>query len=97
MCRGVDACGVVGVPDPEFDDRPLAFVVAKPVAEAGLVAVVEAHLDAHLGRLKHPCDIRLVDSLPVSETSARMASAVLCWSFTGAANHCGICAAVCAA
>lgn len=60
-------CGVVGVPDPQFEERPIAFVV--PVAgETDIVARLTPHIEARLGRIKRPREIRVVDALPMSAT-----------------------------
>ncbi len=68
---GVWECAVVGVPDERFGERPVAFVV--PTREAGdntatLLARVCEHNQRHLGRLKQPAEIHLIDSLPRSAT-----------------------------
>ncbi len=62
----IAAAGVIGAPDIEFDERPVAFVVPKP-GETDVVARLRAHIETRLGRLKHPRDIHVVDDLPWSE------------------------------
>ncbi|WP_238366911.1 AMP-binding protein [Mesobacterium pallidum] len=64
----VAACGVVGMPDPEFEERPVAFVVPAAGAPDDLADLVRSHLDRTLGRVKHPREIVIVESLPVTET-----------------------------
>lgn len=64
----VAACGVVGLPDPRFDECPVAFVVATADAPGDVVAQITAHLATHLGRLKQPREIVLVERLPMSDT-----------------------------
>ncbi|MEC7763526.1 MAG: AMP-binding protein [Pseudomonadota bacterium] len=64
----ISACGVVGVPDPEFDERPVAFVVATEDAPDDVEAALMAYLTDHLGRLKHPRQIVVVESLPMTDT-----------------------------
>ncbi|BCH31237.1 long-chain acyl-CoA synthetase [Mesorhizobium sp. L-8-10] len=63
----VAECGVIGVPDPEFEERPVAFVV--PCAgEADVMPRLRQHIRERLGRIKQPREIYLVDALPVSQT-----------------------------
>lgn len=64
----VAACGVVGVPDAEFEERPVAFVVPAAGAPDDLAERIGAHLHATLGRAKHPREIRIVERLPTTET-----------------------------
>ena len=74
--RGVWDCAVVGVPDDRFGERPMAFVVAEqydgnrnPAAEAtDLIPRLIAHCEHHLGRVKRPAEIRMIDALPRSPT-----------------------------
>ena len=60
-------CGVVGVPDPDFDERPVAFVVPR-AGEADIVTRLRHHIERTLGRIKRPRDIHIVDALPVTPT-----------------------------
>ncbi len=59
---------VVGAPDPDFGEKPVAFVVPRdPAADpAALRERIEAWALERLGRVKRPRDIRLVASLPYS-------------------------------
>jgi long-chain acyl-CoA synthetase len=62
-------CGAVGVDDARFGERPVAFVVARAASvRAGLEARVTAHCEAHLGRIKRPERVVVVDELPRSAT-----------------------------
>ncbi|HEU0199539.1 MAG TPA: class I adenylate-forming enzyme family protein [Burkholderiaceae bacterium] len=68
---GVWECAVVGVPDEEFGERAVAFVV--PARNRGdapqpLFAAIEEYVRQHLGRLKRPSEIRFIDALPRSPT-----------------------------
>lgn len=68
---GVWDCAVVGIADERFGERPVAFVVV--VREASndtvtLLAAVQRHCEAHLGRFKQPAQIHILDSLPRSPT-----------------------------
>ncbi len=64
---GVWDCAVVGVADELFGERPVAFVVARNGASPGeVVAEVQRRCLQHLGRVKRPNAIRLVDALPRS-------------------------------
>ena len=69
--EGVAECGVVGFPDEEFQERPVAFVVPSG-AFANATDVLRVGLDAHvrerLGRIKWPREIHFVTELPRSPT-----------------------------
>lgn len=69
--EGVFECGVVGVPDAEFQERPVAFVVPS-AAFANATDVLRLRLDTHirerLGRIKWPREIHFVTKLPRSPT-----------------------------
>jgi len=60
-------CGVVGVPDPQFEERPVAFVVPR-AGEGDVLPRLREHIERTLGRIKRPREIHLVDALPVSPT-----------------------------
>ncbi|WP_423456507.1 AMP-binding protein [Ottowia sp. VDI28] len=62
---------VVGAPDSEFGERPVAFVVlGKQALEDGLLPDAMGAVDAfalqRLGRIKRPREIRIVEALPYS-------------------------------
>ena len=62
-------CAVVGVPDPQFGERPVAFVVPhknSSVSPNDMHAQIVSYCKQHLGRLKQPQQIHLSDSLPYS-------------------------------
>ena len=61
--------GVVGVPDADFGERPAAFVVAAGItAPNQLEALVRAHCELRLGRIKAPVRYVVLDELPRSPT-----------------------------
>jgi fatty-acyl-CoA synthase len=56
-------CGVIGRPDPRWDEVPVAYVIRR----AGCFVEAEnlkAHVLTQLARFKVPCDIVFVDDLP---------------------------------
>ena len=60
---GVAECAVVGVPDPRWQERPVALVV--PRAQAALDAEkLKAHLATNLARFKLPREILMRERLP---------------------------------
>jgi fatty-acyl-CoA synthase len=68
---GVWECAVVGVSDERFGERPVAFVVPAHEAArdgAALLTRIREHILSHLGKLKQPRDIHLVDGLPRTAT-----------------------------
>ncbi len=69
---GVWDCAVVGVADDRFGESPVAFVVPERdgvnVEPGELIAAVQEHCEKHLGRIKRPAQIRIIDSLPRSAT-----------------------------
>lgn len=66
---GVQDCAVVGFPDPDFGERPVAFVVPETAhSPAGLLERVRAHCMEHLGRIKRPERIELIADLPRTPT-----------------------------
>jgi len=54
---------VVGVPDEKWGERPKAFVVLRPGAEASEADLLE-HVRAHIARYKAPKAVELLDALP---------------------------------
>ncbi|MBF9049314.1 AMP-binding protein [Roseobacter sp. HKCCD9010] len=60
----IDAA-VVGKPDDEAGELPIAFVVAAPGAEIGQPEM-QAHVEGCLAHYKHPAEFRFVDSVPKS-------------------------------
>ncbi|MBY4595229.1 AMP-binding protein [Ottowia caeni] len=64
----ISEVAVVGAPDSEFGERPVAFVVPRRASSdpAALMAAVNAFALERLGRIKRPREIRLVESLPYS-------------------------------
>ncbi len=64
----ISEAAVIGAPDADFGERPVAFVVprAAPEDAEAFVAGVDAWCRERLGRIKRPKEIRLVDALPYS-------------------------------
>jgi long-chain acyl-CoA synthetase len=68
---GVAECGVVGFPDDQFQERPVAFVVPSASfanATEALRSQLETHIRQRLGRIKWPRNIQFVTELPRSAT-----------------------------
>jgi acyl-coenzyme A synthetase/AMP-(fatty) acid ligase len=68
---GVLDCGVVGMPDAGFGERPHAFVVPTPAAAQdaeGFRRTLEQGLRERIGRLKLPAGIHLCAEMPRSAT-----------------------------
>lgn len=60
----LEAC-VIGVPDPKWDERPLAFVVAKPdFTEQITKEEIIDYLRPHVAKWWLPDDVVLVDAIP---------------------------------
>ncbi len=55
---------VIGVPDPEWGETPLAVIVPRDPADPPTTAEVESHCRAHLAAYKLPRRIVIVDELP---------------------------------
>ncbi len=62
--HGVLEAAVVGVPDEKWGERPKAFVVLRPGAEAVTEADLIAHVRLHIARYKTPKSIEFVAALP---------------------------------
>ena len=61
--------GVVGAPDDEFGERPVAFVVGDGKIPAGeLPLLLGAHCARQLGRIKSPSRYVVLDQMPRSPT-----------------------------
>ena len=56
-------CGVIGRPDPKWDEVPVAYVIRHPGGSVEAEAL-KAHVLAQLARFKVPRDIVFVDDLP---------------------------------
>jgi fatty-acyl-CoA synthase len=60
---GIAECAVIGVPDPRWQERPVAAIVPCPGAKFNKEEL-QAHLAANLARFKLPREIVVRDSLP---------------------------------
>ena len=58
---------VVGVPDDHWGERPKAFVVLKPGADAGAQELID-HVRARIARFKAPKAVEVLDELPKTST-----------------------------
>lgn len=67
--EGVSECCVTQIPDEDFGERPVAFVVAAPGAPepAVLTEKIAAWCREQLGKTKQPFQIRVMAELPQSE------------------------------
>jgi fatty-acyl-CoA synthase len=64
-CSGVEQVGVVGLPDDDWGERVVAFVVPAAGGGGG-IEEIRATCRAHLASYKCPKEIHLVDELPVT-------------------------------
>lgn len=66
---GVHDCAVVGFPNEDFGERPVAFVVPESAhSPASLLERVRTHCQEHLGRIKRPDRFELITDLPRTAT-----------------------------
>jgi acyl-CoA synthetase (AMP-forming)/AMP-acid ligase II len=69
---GVAECAVVGMPDEDFGERPVAFIVrdrkATTLSDAELITAVESFARARLGKTKQLKFFHIVDELPRTPT-----------------------------
>ena len=56
-------CGVIGRPDPRWDEVPIAYVIKRPGCLIDAEAL-KAHVLTQLARFKVPREIVFVDELP---------------------------------
>ncbi len=66
--RDVQDAAVVGIPDDNFGEVPIAFVVTRTstIDQAELRSTIDAWCRDRLGRVKRPKEIRFLDALPRS-------------------------------
>lgn len=67
---------VIGVPDPEWTETPLAAIVLRVGAEM-TVAEVRAHLADRLATFKHPRHVRFVAALPRTASTQQVQKTLL--------------------
>lgn len=65
--EAVDEAGVVGIPDPDEGEVPVAFVVLKP-GKAASEAELMTFLEGRIARYKIPARIRFLDTLPLTRS-----------------------------
>ncbi|MGL3104336.1 class I adenylate-forming enzyme family protein [Bradyrhizobium sp. BR 1432] len=59
----VAECAVIGRPDPQWDEVPVAYVIRRPGAQIEAGTLV-AHVQSHLARFKAPREIIFTEVLP---------------------------------
>jgi fatty-acyl-CoA synthase len=60
-------CAVVAIPDEKWGERPKAFVVLRPGAEAEPGEIIE-HVRGRLARFKAPDEVEFLEALPKTST-----------------------------
>ena len=63
MAENVADCGVIGRPDPRWDEVAVACIIRRPHANIDAEAL-QAHVAKQLARFKVPREIIFVDDLP---------------------------------
>lgn len=63
-CSGVGECAVIGVPDEQWGETPLVFVVAPPDQEPPSLEVAREYLALRISRYKLPRALVVIDALP---------------------------------
>ena len=58
---------VIGVPDEKWGERPKAFVVLKPGAQAGEQELID-HVRSSIAHYKAPKEVDFLDELPKTST-----------------------------
>ncbi|MCB2132784.1 MAG: 4-coumarate--CoA ligase family protein, partial [Rhodobacteraceae bacterium] len=64
-CPGIADAAVVGVPDEEAGEVPVAFLVRAPGAATGAAEIAD-HLSARLAHYKLPRAVHFIDAIPKS-------------------------------
>jgi fatty-acyl-CoA synthase len=59
----VSECGVIGRPDPRWDEVPIAYVIRRTGSQVS-TDEIKAHIQSQLARFKVPREIVFVDDLP---------------------------------
>jgi fatty-acyl-CoA synthase len=66
-CKGLANCAVIGVPHPEWDERPLLVAVKAPGAEPTKAEILDV-LGSKIAKWQMPDDVVFVDALPMTAT-----------------------------
>lgn len=75
---GVLEVGVIGVPDPDWGEAVVAFVVRTPGSDVDAARIIE-HCRTHLASYKKPRHVRFVDSLPRGTTNKVAKNVLRTW------------------
>ena len=75
---GVLEVGVIGVPDPDWGEAVVAFVVRTPGSDVAAARIIE-HCRTHLASYKKPRHVRFVDSLPRGTTNKVAKNVLRTW------------------